>query len=82
MLHTSGHNPTTGPNNNYLFLSEDTSKPLDAAAIKQVQQITGTLLYYVRAVDATILMALGTIAAQQAQGTEATTIAINHLLDY
>ena len=42
----------------------------------------GTLLYYARAVDATILVALGTLAAQQAKGTEHTSRAINQLLDY
>jgi hypothetical protein len=50
--------------------------------IKRVQQITGTLLYYARAVDPTLLVALGTIAAQQARGTATTTAAINQLVDY
>ena len=61
---------------------EDTTAPLDAPAIRQVQQITGMLLYYARAVDSTLLVTLGTIAAQQTHGTAKTTIAVNQLLDY
>ena len=61
---------------------DDTSNPLKPDAIRRVQQIVGTLLYYARAVDATILVALGTLAAQQAKSTEATSRAINQLLDY
>jgi hypothetical protein len=55
---------------------EDTTTPLNLEEIKRVQQITGTLLYYARAVDPTLLVALGTIAAQQARGTATTTTAI------
>ena len=61
---------------------EDTTSPLNPEEIKRIQQITGTLLYYARAVDATLLVALGTIAAQQANGTATTTKAINQILDY
>jgi hypothetical protein len=61
---------------------EDESKALLPADIKRIQQITGTLLYYGRAVDCTILNALGSIAAQQANATEATAKAVKHLLDY
>jgi hypothetical protein len=60
----------------------DQTAPLPPAGIKRLQQITGTLLYYARAVDPTMLVALGTIAAQQTNGTEATAEAIVHLLNY
>jgi hypothetical protein len=50
--------------------------------ITRIQQIIDTLLYYARSVDPTMLQALGTIAAQQAYGTEATATAVTHLLDY
>ena len=81
------HAPHTWSKPNYgakqqLTSPEDTSEPLTSAAIKRVQQITGTLLYYARAVDSTLLVALGTIAAQQAKGTAMTTTAINQVLDY
>jgi hypothetical protein len=60
---------------------EDDTAPLPPDGIKRIQQITGTLLYYARAVDPTMLVALGTIAAQQANGTEATADAIVQLLN-
>ena len=42
----------------------------------------GTLLYYARAVDSTMLVALGTLASAQTKATTATNLAISHLLDY
>ena len=47
-----------------------------------MQQIVGTLLYYSIAVDPTMLTALGSIAAQQAKGTEKTYANILWLLNY
>ncbi len=61
---------------------EDTTALLDVPAIKRIQQITGTLLYYARAVDPTLLVTLGTIAAQQAKATTTTAKAVQQLLDY
>jgi hypothetical protein len=61
---------------------EDETAPLPPDRIKRLQQITGTLLYYARAVDPTMLVALVTIAAQQANGTEATADTIVRLLNY
>ena len=43
-------------------LPPDDSPLLDKAGIKKVQQIVGSILYYARAVDMTVLMALSTIA--------------------
>ena len=60
----------------------DTSAALQPAAINRIMQITGTLLYYARAVDPTMHVALGTIASQQAKATEETAKKIVHLLDY
>jgi hypothetical protein len=40
------------------------------------------LLYYVCAIDSTILVALGTLATKQANGTEATAQAVTQLLNY
>jgi hypothetical protein len=47
-----------------------------------MQDIVGTLLYYGRAVDPTILPTISAIPSQQAQGTEAVTDACHQLLDY
>ena len=61
---------------------EDNTNPLSKEGITRLQQIIGTLLYYARAVDPTMLVALGTIAAAQTKGTEATMEAAVQLLNY
>jgi hypothetical protein len=53
-------------------LSIDTSRPLGDKEIKVVQKIVGSILYYARAVDMTVLMALSTIASEKMKGTERT----------
>jgi hypothetical protein len=55
---------------------------LDKVEKKDVQAVTGTLLYYARAVDSTILTTLNAIATQQAAPTESTMEKIKQLLDY
>ena len=65
-----------------LTKAPDTTDPLEFSEVKRIQKIVGTLLYYARAVDATILVALGKIAAQQASETQATSRYVTHLLDY
>jgi hypothetical protein len=63
-------------------LPEDTSPPLSKEDIKHVQRVIGSILYYARAVDLTVLMALSTIASEQAKGTESTMAKTKQLLDY
>jgi hypothetical protein len=60
----------------------DDSPLLDAAGKKRVQQIVGSFLYYARAVDPTILMALSEISSQQSAPTENTMKRVNQFLDY
>ncbi len=60
----------------------DTTQILTPKEIKRVQDIVGTLLYYARAVDPTLLTALSTIAAKKANGTWAVANACHQLLDY
>jgi hypothetical protein len=60
----------------------DTSLPLDKAGITKLQQIIGTLLYYARAVDNTMPVALGTLASAQTQATTQIMDAAIHLLNY
>ena len=60
----------------------DTSPPLDQSGIQRLQQVVGTLLFYARAIDNTMLVALGTLASAQTKGTEATMEALTQLLDY
>ncbi len=60
----------------------DDSPLLDDAGIKRVQQIVGSILYYARAVDMPVLMALSTIAAEQTKATGKTMARCKQLLDY
>jgi hypothetical protein len=61
---------------------DDTSPLLDAAGVKRIQGIIGSLLYYARAVDNKLLATLSTISSQQAKATENTAKAVHQLLDY
>ena len=63
-------------------IEADTSPPLDAKGVKRVQQIVGGLLYYARAVDNKLLVALNAIGMQQSAATEDTDTAVSQLLDY
>ena len=55
---------------------------LSPKAIKQLQQIVGTFLFYSRAVDPTMLNALSIIATEQTQGTQSTKDKAEHFLRY
>ena len=61
---------------------EDTSPLLDHKGKKYVQEVVGTFLYYARALDPTMLPALGSIATQQANPTENTMKKVKQFLDY
>jgi hypothetical protein len=63
-------------------LPQDNSRKLTDKEIKQAQKIVGCILYYVRAVDMTVLMALSTIASEQTKGTERTLDKAYQVLDY
>eukprot|EP00957_Ditylum_brightwellii_P199346 15194798-Ditylum_brightwellii.AAC.1 len=63
-------------------MAPDASDPLNKIGIKRIQAIIGTLLYYVRQVDPTVLVSIGTIVAAQSKGTEVTAKAVEHLLHY
>jgi hypothetical protein len=47
-----------------------------------IQKVTGSVLYYTRAVDPTVLMPLNDIATKQTKATEKTQAATNQMLDY
>jgi hypothetical protein len=63
-------------------LPPDDTPKLDKKGIKCVQQIVGSILYYARSVDMTVLMALSSIAAKQTKATEKTMNRCIQLLDY
>jgi hypothetical protein len=50
----------------------DSSPKLDTKGIKRVQKIVGSILYYARVVNMTVLMALSSIAVEQTKATEKT----------
>jgi hypothetical protein len=58
------------------------SEIIDDARKHRIQEIVGALLYYARAVDNKLLVALSAIATRQAKATVATEQAVNLLLDY
>jgi len=60
----------------------DSSPPLPPSDLTRLQEVIGTLLYYGRAVDSSVLVALGSLATAQTIGTEATAKACAHLLNY
>ena len=63
-------------------LPTDTSERLDKDGQKYIQQVVESLLYYARAIDITILLALNEIASQQTKPTEQTRRRVKQLLDY
>ena len=62
--------------------AQDTSPVLPATDKTFIQQVLGVLLYYGRAVDSTVLVAIGSIASAQATPTAQTLELTRILLDY
>jgi hypothetical protein len=60
----------------------DESMAASTADITRAQGILGTLLYYARSVDPTLIMPLSTIASHLSTATSTTMDAVKHLLDY
>jgi hypothetical protein len=63
-------------------LPVDISPKLSPEEIKEIQRVVGSILYYARAVDITVLMALSSIAIEQTKGTTSTMGKAKQLLDY
>jgi hypothetical protein len=64
------------------YATQDETPPLTAKKCLNIQKVTGSVLYYARAVDPTVLMPLNDIATEQTKATEKTQAATNKLLDY
>ena len=64
------------------IIHEYPGKLLGDSDKKYIQQVLGSFLYYARAIDMKILLALNDIATQQAKPTESTTKRVHQLLDY
>ena len=65
-----------------LTKSDYTSQKFPPERIMRLQQITGTLLFYAKAIYFTILVALGTILSAQTSGTIEIEKAAHKLVDY
>jgi hypothetical protein len=64
------------------YATRDETPPLTAQQCITIQKVTGTVLYYVRAFDPTVLMPLNDIATEQTKATEKTQTATNQMLHY
>jgi hypothetical protein len=64
------------------YATKDETPPLTATQCLTIQKVTGSVLYYARAVDPTVLMPLNDIATEQTKATGKTQAATNQLLDY
>ena len=83
----TGAQPLKSPPRKYGMGAQDPIPPDDTAKIDKkrvrvVQQVIGGCLYYGRAVDETIIMALSAIASEQAAATENTERKVLKLLNY
>jgi hypothetical protein len=72
--------PVYGAKNQYETKYE--TPPLTVKQFLTIQKVTGSILYYARAVDPTVLMPINDIAMEQTKATEKTQAAKNQLLDY
>jgi hypothetical protein len=61
---------------------ETTSPALSAKDINKLQQLMGTLLYYARAVDPTLIMPINVLAYEQSKATSDTADKVIKLLNY
>jgi hypothetical protein len=64
------------------YAKKDETPPLTAQQCLTIQKVTGSVLYYARAVNPTFLMPLNDIATEQTKVTAKTQAATNQLLDY
>jgi hypothetical protein len=68
---------------NTQFVNEATPSPaLSDKDVNKLQQLTGTLLYYARAVDPPLIMPINVLASEQSTATEVTADKVIKLLNY
>jgi hypothetical protein len=78
--HTPSHYVTPVYGANTQYATKDETPPLTAQKRFTIQKVTGSVLYYARAVDPTVLMPLNDIATEQAKTTEKTQATTNQML--
>jgi hypothetical protein len=64
------------------YATKDETPPLLAQQCLTIQKVTGSVLYYGRAVDTTVLMPLNDISTEQTKATGKMQAAKNQVLDY
>jgi hypothetical protein len=65
------------------YVEDDNSSPaLSTKNVTKLQQLTGTLLYYARAVDPTLIMLTNVLASEQTKATSDTADKVIKLLNY
>ena len=81
---TYGPSPYTAPvyGRKMQMARIDDTDPMNQKQIKLLQQVCGKFLYYARAVDCTMLHALNDLATRTHNGTQETTKALTHFLNY
>jgi hypothetical protein len=80
--HTPSQYVTTVYGANTQYSMKDETPPLTAQECLTIQKVTGSVLYYARAVYSTVSMPLNDIATEQTKATEKTQAATNQMLDY
>jgi hypothetical protein len=73
--------PVYGAKTKYVE-DETTSPALSNKDVNELQQLTGTLLYYARAVDPTLIMPINVLASEQSKSTEVTADKVIKLINY
>jgi hypothetical protein len=73
--------PIYGAKTQYATSPSDTAA-LDAADKLRILEVLGTLLFYARAIDSTLLTAIGELATEQSEGTTTTMDKLAQLLNY
>ena len=74
--------PNYGAKTQFVASLPDTAEALDAADKLRILEVLGTLLFYARAVDSTLLTAIGELATEQSQSTQTTMDKLLQLLNY
>jgi hypothetical protein len=65
------------------YMEDKTTSPaLSDKDVNKLQQLTGTLLYYARAVDPTLIMPINVLASEQSKATEVTAEKVIKILNY
>jgi hypothetical protein len=73
--------PIYGANTQYIVAQKDIP-PLTQKDITRIQQLAGTLLYYARAVDPTLILPVNILTSNQTQATAATADTVIKSLNY